>query len=491
MGGTGCSDRRPRVRCWLARRNRHAFALPAPSPTTQAPPDPRMKVLVIGSGGREHALCWKIARSSDVSEVLCAPGNAGTGSVARNVEVDADDHDALLKLALEEAVGLVVIGPEAPLVAGLADRMRDKGLRVFGPGASGSRIEGSKAFAKEILERHHIPTAAHRRFDRSGTAKSYLETCKFWPQVVKADGLAGGKGVFICKDAREACSAVDTILEEKRLGNVGDCVVIEEFLEGEEASVLAITDGQAILILEPVMDHKQVGDGDTGPNTGGMGAFSPVPSLTRRLQRQIEQRVLVPTVHAFKREEIEFRGTLFVGLMMTESGPKVLEYNARFGDPEVQVLVRRMKSDLVPYLVATAEGRLSEMDPPDWDARTCVGVVCAADGYPGSYPTGDVLSGLARAGELEDVIVFHAGTRVDPLNNGEIVTAGGRVLCVTAFGADLEEARAKAYEAVDLLDWNGKLCRRDIGAREEARDEVRRELGGPDAEATPSRLARG
>jgi phosphoribosylamine--glycine ligase len=452
-----------------------------------------MKVLVIGSGGREHALCWKISQSQAVTEVLCAPGNAGTAQVARNVEIGVDDHDALFNLAQDEAVGLVVIGPEAPLVAGLADRMRDAGLCVFGPGALGARVEGSKAFAKEILARHHIPTAAHRQFDRSGTAKSYLESCKFWPQVVKADGLAGGKGVFICKDAREACTAVDTILEEKRLGDAGDSVVIEEFLAGEEASVLAITDGQAILILEPVMDHKQVGEGDTGPNTGGMGVLSPVPSLTRRLQRQIEQRVLVPSVHAFKREGIEFRGTLFVGLMMVESGPKVLEYNARFGDPEAQVLMRRMKSDLVPYLVATAEGRLSEMEAPEWDARTCIGVVCAADGYPESYPKGDVVSGLAKAEELEDVVVFHAGTRVDPLNNGEIVTDGGRVLCVTAFGADLEEARARVYEAVDRIDWNGKFCRRDIGDREAARKELGVELGetDPDPEATPSRFAQG
>ena len=411
--------------------------------------------------------------------MLCAPGNAGTRSVARNVAIGVDDHDALLELATSEGVGLVVIGPEAPLVAGLADRMRDAGLRVFGPGASGARVEGSKSFSKEILDRHRIPTAQYRQFDRSGGAKSYLESCKVWPQVVKADGLAAGKGVFICNDAREGCAAVDAILEERRLGDVGDRVVIEEFLEGEEASVLAITDGQAILILEPAMDHKQVGEGDTGPNTGGMGALSPVTSLTRRLQRQIEQRVLVPSVHAFKREEVEFRGTLFVGLMMTDSGPKVLEYNARFGDPEVQVLVRRMKSDLVPYLIATAEGKLADMQPPVWDNRTCVGVVCAAEGYPGSYRKGDVIGGLERADEVEDVVVFHAGTTIE---EDQVVTAGGRVLCVTALGANLEEARERAYEAVDRIEWSGKFCRRDIGTREAARRELKQEEDEADPE---------
>jgi phosphoribosylamine---glycine ligase len=454
-----------------------------------------MKVLVVGSGGREHALCWKIAASSEVSEVICAPGNAGTAAVARNVPVgpgtDKKDLEALVRLAREESVGLVVIGPEAPLCAGLADRMRAAGLTVFGPGAAGARIEGSKAFAKELLERHKIPTAAWRQFDRSGTAKSYLETCKVWPQVVKADGLAGGKGVLVCHDTREAFAAVDAILEEKRLGEAGGRVVIEEFLHGEEASVLAVTDGQAILILEPVMDHKQVGDGDTGPNTGGMGVVSPVSALTRRLQRQIEQRVLVPTVHALKREEIEFRGVLYVGLMMTESGPKVLEFNARFGDPEAQVLVRRFQSDLVPYLVATAEGRLSDMDPPDWDPRTCVGVVCAAAGYPASYAKGDVVEGLEAADRLPEVVTFHAGTKVE---DGRVLTDGGRVVCVTAMGADLDEARGRAYRGVDAIEWNGKFCRRDIGAREVARRELAAaalDRVGPTPPGPATRLSRG
>jgi phosphoribosylamine--glycine ligase len=423
-----------------------------------------MKVLVVGGGGREHALCWKLSRSPSQPEILCAPGNAGTASVARNVPVPVKDVDGLVKLAVSEKVDLVVVGPEDPLCDGLADRLRAKGLAVFGPGARGARLEGSKVFAKELLERHRIPCAADRRFDRSGAAKSYLESCSTWPQVVKADGIAGGKGVVICQDAKTACAAVDAIMEKKSLGVAGTKIVVEEFLVGEEASVLAITDGETILILEPVMDHKQVGEGDTGPNTGGMGVYSPVPTLTRRIQKQIEQKILVPSIHALRREEIEFRGVLFVGLMMTESGPKVLEFNARFGDPEVQAVVRRMKSDLLPILVAAAEGTLSSIEPPEWDPRVCVGVVAAAEGYPGKVRQNDPISGLEAAEKLEEVVVFHAGTARD--ERGDVVTAGGRVLCVTALGASLDEARARAYAGYDAVSFDGKFCRRDIGTRQ-------------------------
>jgi phosphoribosylamine--glycine ligase len=352
------------------------------------------------------------------------------------------------------------------LCDGLADKLRAIDVRVFGPGARGARLEGSKVFAKELLERHRIACAADRRFDRSGAAKSYLESCSIWPQVVKADGIAGGKGVFVCSDAKTACAAVDEIMEKKSLGRAGTKIVVEEFLVGEEASVLAITDGDTILILEPVMDHKQVGEGDSGPNTGGMGVYSPVPTLTRRIQRQIEQQILVPSVHALKREEIEFRGVLFVGLMITESGPKVLEFNARFGDPEVQAVARRMKSDLLPILLATAEGTLASVEPPEWDPRVCVGVVAAAEGYPGKVRNGDRISGLEAANEIEDVVVFHAGTAQE---NGDVVTAGGRVLCVTSLGSDLDQARERAYRAYDRIAFAGKFCRRDIGARKASR----------------------
>ena len=425
-----------------------------------------MKLLVVGSGGREHALAWKLAQSPLKPEILCAPGNVGTAALGRNVAVAANDVAGLVRLAQSEAVDLVIVGPEEPLVLGLSDQLRVAGIRVFGPGAKGARLEGSKAYSKELLERHRIPCASDRRFDRSGTAKSYLESCTQWPQVVKADGLAAGKGVFICEDARSACQVVDDLMEKKSLGAAGQRVVVEEFLAGEEVSVLAITDGETILILEPVQDHKRVGDGDTGPNTGGMGIFSPIATLTRRLQRQIEQRVLVPTVHALKREEIEYRGTLFTGLMMTEAGPRVLEFNARFGDPETQALMRRLKSDLLPILIATADGKLDTIETPEWDERVCVGVVCAAEGYPGKVRRGAVIKGLEEAGAVPDVVVFHAGTARSL--RGDVVTAGGRVLCVTALGATLEEARAKAYEACDKLQYEGKLLRRDIGLRKPA-----------------------
>ncbi|MCP3919926.1 MAG: phosphoribosylamine--glycine ligase [bacterium] len=424
-----------------------------------------MKVLVVGSGGREHALCWKIAQSKDVEEVVCAPGNAGVASVARTVAIQEDDTSGLLELAKAEHFGLIVIGPEGPLCNGLADEMRAAGLRVFGPGASGARLEGSKVFSKDLIDRHRIPTGAARMFGRSGLAKSYLDSCTAWPQVVKADGLAAGKGVYVCRDATEGRAAVDAVMEERRHGRAGDKILIEEFLEGEEASVFAVTDGRTILILEPVQDHKQVGDNDEGPNTGGMGVFSPVDTLNKRLHKQIEQRILIPSIHAMRQEGIDFRGVLFVGLMLTDSGPRVIEYNVRFGDPEIQALVRRLKSDIVPILVAAADGELEKIEPPEWDSRAVVGVVAAAGGYPGEYRKGDVIDGL-DAIEDESVVVFHAGTK---LEDGDIKTNGGRVLCVTALGQGRSEARELAYAAYDQIHWDGKFCRTDIGNRVRAR----------------------
>jgi len=421
-----------------------------------------MKVLVVGSGGREHALAWKIAQSPLVTEVLCAPGNPGTAEVARNIEVPAGDVPALVALARDEGVELVVVGPEDPLCDGLGDRLREAGIRCFGPGERGARLEASKIDAKDLLERHRIPTAGSKRFDHSGRAKGYLQSLTEWPQVIKADGLAAGKGVYICHDADEACAAVDAIMEERRHGGAGARILVEEFMEGEEASVFAITDGETLLILEPVQDHKQVGEGDTGPNTGGMGVFSPVSLVSQRVHRQIEQRVLIPTVHALRQEEIDYRGILFVGLMLTEAGPRVVEYNVRFGDPECQALMRRLKSDLVPILIAAADGCLSEVEPPEWDRRPVVGVVAAAEGYPGSYRKGSPISGLERAAEVPGVEVFHAGTR---LRGSDVVTSGGRVLCITAMGETMEEARDRAYEAYEAIQWDGKFCRRDIGRR--------------------------
>ncbi len=421
-----------------------------------------MKVLVVGGGGREHALAWKIAQSPLVTEVLVAPGNAGTEGVARNCPVAATDLDGLVALCGREGVGLAVVGPEDPLVAGLADRLRAAGVPTFGPGAEGARLEGSKIFCKELLERHRIPTGGARRFDRSGSAKSYLEGLERWPQVVKADGLAAGKGVFVCRDAREACSVVDALMEEGRLGEAGREVLIEEFLTGQELSVQAITDGRTLTVLDPAVDHKQLLDGDQGPNTGGMGVIAPATWASPRLMRQIEQRILLPTLHALTLEGITFRGVLYAGLMVNESGPRVLEFNCRFGDPETQVVVRRMASDLVPYLLATAEGRLEELEAPEWSNRACVGVVGAAQGYPGEVRSGDAITGWAKAEAIEDVVVFHSGTK----RVGEhVVTAGGRVLCATATGANLEAARERAYQALDTLWWEGKQARRDIGLR--------------------------
>ncbi|MEZ5977056.1 MAG: phosphoribosylamine--glycine ligase [Planctomycetota bacterium] len=421
-----------------------------------------MRVLVVGSGGREHALVWKIARSPLVEEVIAAPGNAGTARLARNVEVSAKDVPGLVALAKNERVDLVVVGPEDPLCLGLADALRAADVAVFGPGAAGARLEGSKLFAKEILDRHRIPTGAWRRFDRAGAAKSYLQGLKTWPQVVKADGLAAGKGVFVCKDSTEACTVIDTVMEERRLGDAGNTVVIEEFLEGQELSVMALTDGETLLVLEPAVDHKQVGDGDTGPNTGGMGVASPVPWVTKRLMRQVEQRVLLPTLHALQMEEIPFRGVLYAGLMVSDSGPRVLEYNVRFGDPETQIVMRRFASDIVPYLLATANGKLGELDPPEWDPRVAIGVVGAADGYPGEYRRGDPITGLDEADAVDEAVVFQAGTA---LRGRQVVTNGGRVVCATALGDGLAEARERAYAALDRVLWDGKFCRRDIGLR--------------------------
>ena len=437
-----------------------------------------MKVLVVGSGGREHALAWKIAASPMVEEVLCAPGNAGTTSVGRNCPVKANDLTGLVRLAVKEEVGLVVVGPEDPLVGGLSDRLRERGIEVFGPGKEASQLEGSKWFTKELLERHRIPTGGWRKFDRAGAAKAYLEGKKEWPQVVKADGLAAGKGVFVCADAREACRVVDTLMEEGRLGDAGRTVVIEEFLSGEEVSVHAITDGSTLLILDAVVDHKQVGEGDTGPNTGGMGVFSPASWLTRRLMRQIEQRILLPTLHALRIEDIEYRGVLFVGLMVSDTGPRVLEFNCRFGDPETQAMMRRFDGDIVPYLLATARGNLSEMEPPRWDERAVVGVVAASAGYPDDYEKGYPITGLGRAAEDPDTVVFHAGTRQD---GPHTLTDGGRVLCVTSMGADAESARERAYAGYDHIQWEGKFCRRDIGLPRRSKSQVL--AGAEDADA--------
>jgi phosphoribosylamine--glycine ligase len=418
-----------------------------------------MNVLVIGSGGREHALAWKIGQSGRVSRVFVAPGNAGTAADAENVEIKPDDFDALVTFARQNRIELVVVGPEAPLVAGIVDHLRAEGLRVFGPSKAAAELEGSKVFCKDLLHSADVPTAEYQKFTDPRRAISYLQDREDVPVVVKADGLAAGKGVIVCKTREQAIEAVEQIAVQKAFGAAGDRLIIEERLDGQEASVLAVTDGQTILTMQPAQDHKPAHDGDTGPNTGGMGAYCPAPLVDDDMLHWIEEHVLVPTVHALNRAKRPFRGVLYAGLMMTRQGPKVLEYNARFGDPECQPLLMRLKTDLVDVLEATVDGRLDEFDMLEWDPRPAVCVVMASEGYPGSYEKGRAIRGLEAAAELPDVKVFHAGTA---MRDGQVVTAGGRVLNVTALGDNIAKAKLQAYTAVKRIRWDGAWCRKDI-----------------------------
>jgi phosphoribosylamine--glycine ligase len=418
-----------------------------------------MKILIVGQGGREHALAWKIRQSPLVKQIFCAPGNAGTALEAVNVDIAATNIEGLVQFAKKEKIDLTVIGPEAPLVAGLADILDKEGLRVFGPSKQAAELEGSKVFAKDLLRTAAIPTAEAQVFSNAQAAEAYVEGREETRLVVKADGLASGKGVSVCQNKDEALQALRRIMRAREFGEAGARVVIEECLDGEEASILALTDGETILPLETAQDHKAAYDEDKGPNTGGMGAYSPAPLITPLLMDNIIGQVLVPAVHAMKRRNRPFRGILYAGLMITHQGPKVLEFNVRFGDPEAQPLLMRMKSDLVPVLVAAAEGRLREVQPIEWDPRPAICVVMAAEGYPGDYQKGQVIRGLDEANQIEGVKVFHAGTA---LKNGEVVTAGGRVLGVTAVGDRLGDAKLRAYQAVKLIRWPGAWCRHDI-----------------------------
>ncbi len=423
-----------------------------------------MKVLIVGSGGREHALAWKIAQSPELDELICAPGNPGMAEIADCVEASVDDIEGLVALAKDRGVDLVVVGPEDPLVNGLADAAREAGMLVFGPSARAAQIEGSKVFCKQLLDKYSIPTASFRVFNSLDAAQAHVETTPP-PLVVKADGLAKGKGVIVCQTQEEALDALDQIMRLRAFGEAGERVVIEECLVGEEASILAFTDGRAIATMETSQDHKRAYDGDEGPNTGGMGAYSPAPVVTPDLSLKIEREILVPTVHALNREGRPYKGVLYAGLMITDDGPQVLEFNARFGDPETQPLLARMTSDLLPVLRLTAEGRLDEA-VIEWDPRPAVCVVMASGGYPGSYEKGKVIEGLEDVKQMEDVVVFHAGTAE---RDGRIVTNGGRVLGVTALGDDIRSAQARAYEAVRKIHFEGAHYRRDIAARAIAR----------------------
>ncbi|HEX7449228.1 MAG TPA: phosphoribosylamine--glycine ligase [Pirellulales bacterium] len=421
-----------------------------------------MNVLIIGNGGREHALAWKIAQSPRADRVFVAPGNAGTAADAENVDIPSSDFARLIKFAQENHVGLTVVGPEVPLTAGIADAFAAARLRVFGPAKSAAELEGSKVFCKNLLRHADVPTADYRVFRSADRAITFLRDRDDVPVVVKADGLAAGKGVIVCSGRSEALDAVDRIARAKEFGEAGNQIVIEERLDGQEASVLAISDGQTIVTLPPCQDHKRAFDGDTGPNTGGMGAYCPTPVLGDAALRWVEEHVLVPTVHAMKRARRPFRGVLYAGLMLTNQGPKVLEYNVRFGDPECQPLLMRLKSDLLDVLEATIDGKLDSIAPPVWDPRPSVCVVMASEGYPGKYRTGRPIRGLEQAAKVPDVKVFHAGTATAA---GQVISNGGRVLGVTALGSTVAAAKLQAYTAVKAIRWDGAWCRKDISDR--------------------------
>jgi phosphoribosylamine--glycine ligase len=419
-----------------------------------------MKVLVIGSGGREHALTWALSASSLADEVFAAPGNAGMAEDATCIDIAAEDLDSLHAFAKNNDIGLVVIGPEAPLVAGLADRLSADGIKVFGPSAAAARLEGSKAFTKEVCDRTGIPTASYGHFTEVAPALAHLNKVGT-PIVVKADGLAAGKGVIMAETVAEAEEAVRDMLEGNRFGAAGAEVVIEEWLGGEEASFFALVDGETALPLISAQDHKRVGDNDTGPNTGGMGAYSPAPIVTDDLTGRIMDRIIEPTVRSMAAMGCPYKGVLYAGLMIEDNNPKLLEYNVRFGDPECQVLMMRLMSDLLPALLAVNDGGLRHIDLR-WHADAALTVVMAANGYPGEYDKGSEIRGVEAANALAGVKVFHAGTARD---GGKLTATGGRVLNVTALAPTIKEAQARAYQAVDAIDWPGGFCRRDIGWR--------------------------
>ena len=421
-----------------------------------------MNILIIGNGGREHALAWKAAQSPLADAVFVAPGNAGTARepALQNVDISATDIDALLAFARKENIGLTIVGPEAPLVIGVVDAFRNAGLNIFGPSEVAAQLEGSKAFTKDFLDRHQIPTAEYQNFTDIEPALAYLRE-KGAPIVIKADGLAAGKGVIVAMTLQEAEDAVQDMLAGNAFGDAGHRIVIEEFLDGEEASFIVMSDGVNVLPMATSQDHKRVGDGDTGPNTGGMGAYSPAPVVTDEIHQRVMDQVIWPTIRGMAAEGNVYTGFLYAGLMIDNAGqPKVIEFNCRFGDPETQPIMMRMQSDLVELCLAACEGRLDEQESR-WDPRPALGVVLAAGGYPSDYRKGDVIHGLEAAAEL-DGKVFHAGTT---LQGEEVVTNGGRVLCVTGLGSDVAAAQKQAYQLADAISWEGMFCRKDIGYR--------------------------
>ena len=423
-----------------------------------------MNILLVGSGGREHALAFKIAKSPLLSHLFIAPGNPGTDAYGTNVDISADDTQGILDFCERSAIDLVVIGPEGPLVNGLADKLREVQVLVFGPRAQASELEGSKVWCKELLERNRIPTGSSRTFRDFNQALSYIDGAVRYPLVIKASGLAAGKGVMICHDPIEAKEAASKVLQQKIFGAAGALMLVEEFLEGPEISAFCFTDGSTFIPLESCQDHKSLLDGNKGPNTGGMGAVSPNSELSSRANDTIERNILLPTIHGMAREGRNFQGILFAGIMMTAGGPKVLEYNVRFGDPETQVLMMRFASDIVPYLKACADSTLDELEAPEWTTQPACTVILAAPGYPGDYVKGLPISGLEDVEQSDALQVFHAGTKIV---DGQLVTSGGRVLAVTALGENISDARKKAYAAADKIQFDGKQMRTDIGLASE------------------------
>jgi len=419
-----------------------------------------MKILVIGSGGREHSLVWKISQSPRVKKIYCAPGNGGIGEMAELVPIGPEEIEKLADFATKEKIDLTVVGPELPLTLGIADLFSKRGLRIFGPNREAARLEGSKAFAKEILKENRIPTASFATFSEASSAKRYLGEQKP-PYVVKADGLAAGKGVIICADRKEAEAAIEDILVRKLFGQAGESLVIEEFLVGEEVSFMALTDGEHILSLASSQDHKRVFDGDRGPNTGGMGAYSPAPVVTPELHRRILDEILNPLLRGLKKKGVHYSGVIYAGLMIADDGPKVLEFNARFGDPECQPIMMRLKSDLVSLLEATIEGKLDRMKA-EWYRDPAVCVVLCAGGYPGAYEKGQEIRGLEKLKHWQRGFVFHAGSAE---KQGRFLTSGGRVLGVTALGTNIQEAVREVYRAIGEIEWDGMHYRRDIAQR--------------------------
>lgn len=420
-----------------------------------------MDVLVIGSGGREHAIVWALKKDKNIKNIFCAPGNAGTASLAQNIDIPADDLDGLLEFAKEKNIALTVVGPEIPLVKGIVDIFLESGLKVFGPNKTAAMLEGSKEFTKNLLKENKIPTAEFEKFSSLEKALSYIKVNKKYPVVIKADGLAAGKGVLICNNEKDAYTAVNDIMGRKIFGEAGNTIIIEEFLAGDEASILALTDGNEILLLPPSQDHKRIFDDDKGPNTGGMGAYAPTPLINKTLLNEIKNKILYPTLEGLKRKNIEYRGVLYAGLMITDSGPKVLEYNCRFGDPETQSIVPLVKNSLLELFIGCVEGKIKDMQFDIKDGFA-LNVVIASNGYPGKYETGKEIFGLEKFEGRQDIIVFHAGTKIE---NRKVLTSGGRVLNFTGIDKNIEKTIEKVYNNIHEIKFEGAYFRKDIGKR--------------------------